>query len=275
MTKEMSFSLTRWIIFVLVALAIIIPLIISDKITLPDSSSKVVSNIYNKIESLPAGSPIIVSIDFDPSSDEELRPMVKALLRHAFKKNLRVIGMTIWDATASGTLIDSFTSVAKEMNKQDGIDYAVMPFKTGGMAILLVLAQDFYQSYPKDYKDKVCKDLPVFKGIKTLKDMKLAMDIAAGTTIDTWIVYAKEKAKMPLGAGCTAVMATDYYPFLQSGQLLGLMGGLSAAAQYESLIQHKDTASNNMKPQTVVHLVIIILIIVGNIIYFTRKKKQT
>jgi len=274
MTKEMNFLVTRWVIFVLVALAIIIPVIIADKIPLPDTSSKVVKNIYDKVDSLPEGSPIIISVDFDPSSDEELRPMIKALLRHAFRKNLRVIGMTIWDAAAGGTLIDIFGEIAKETGKQDGIDYAIMPFKPGGSSILLLIAQNFYEGYSRDYKNNTCKELPVFKGIKSLKDMKFAMCVSAGQAVDTWIIYGKEKAKMPLGAGCTGVMATDYYHFLQSGQIVGLMGGLGAAAQYETLIQHKDTATRSMKPQTVVHGMIILLIIAGNIIYFTGKKKK-
>jgi len=273
MTKELSFNVTRWVIFTMVALAIIIPVIVADKIPLPDTSSKVVKNIYDKIESMPEGSPMLISVDFDPSSDEELRPMIKGLLRHAFRKKLRVIGMTIWDAAAGGTLIDIFNEMAKESDKQDGIDYAIMPFKPGGSSILMLISQDFYQGYPNDYKNNRCNDLPVFKGIKSLKDIKFAICVSAGQAVDTWIIFGKEKGKMPLGAGCTGVMATDYYPFLQSGQLVGLMGGLGAAAQYETLIQHKDAAHKSMKPQTVVHAMIILLIIIGNILYFLGKKK--
>mgnify|MGYP001601542363 FL=1 len=78
---------------------------------------------------------------------------------------------------------------------------------------------------------------------------------------------------MPLGAGCTGVMATDYYPYLQSGQLLGLVGGLGASSQYEALINQRGTATESMKPQTVVHSLIIMLIIIGNVVYFLSRKK--
>ncbi|MBI4712760.1 MAG: hypothetical protein HY762_05605 [Planctomycetes bacterium] len=273
MTKEQRFTVTRWIIFGLVALALIIPIVYNKYIKLPDTSSRVVKNIYDHIESLPEGSSIIMSIDFDPSSDEELRPMVMALLWHAFKKNLRVIGMTIWDAAAGGTLIDIFTTVAKEAKKQDGVDYAIMPFKPGSSAIILMLSQDIFAAYPQDYKKAETRDMPVFKGVKSIRDMKFAMCVSAGQAVDIWIVYGKEKGKMPLGAGCTGVMATDYYPYLQSKQLLGLMGGLGAAAQYEVLIDKRGTATDSMKPQTVVHALIIVLIIIGNIIYFINRQK--
>jgi hypothetical protein len=275
MTKELSFNLTRWVIFILVALAIIIPIVIRKHIKLPETSSGVVKNIYDHVESLPKDAPIIVSVDFDPSSDEELRPMINALLRHAFRKNLRVIGMTIWGPAAAGTLVDIFTKMAQESNKQYGIDYAIMPFKPGGMQIVILLSQNIFEAYPKDYKDKNTKELQVFKGIKNLKDMGFAICVSAGQAVDIWIAYGKEKGKMPLGAGCTGVMATDYYPYLQSGQLLGLLGGVSAAAQYETLIKCQDRAIESMKPQTVVHSLIILLIIVGNIIYFIRLSKKS
>lgn len=269
----MKFNVTRWVIFVLVAIAIVIPVIFKEKIKLPDTSSSVVKNIYDHIESLPERSPIMLSIDFDPSSDEELRPMTLAVLRHAFRKNLRIIGTTIWSIQSVGVMGDVFTSVAKEFNKQEGVDYAIMPYNPGGSVIILNLCQDVFFTYPKDHKGMSTKDQPVFKNIKTLKDMKYAMCISAGNAVDTWIIFGKEKGKMPLGAGCTGVMATDYYPYLQSKQLLGLIGGLGAAAQYEVLIKHKGTATDSMKPQTVVHSLIIILIVIANIIYFTNKKK--
>lgn len=231
-------------------------------------------NIYDYIESLPPGSPMLLSIDFDPSCDEELRPMTVAVLRHAFRKNLRVIGMTIGSIQSIGIMADIFTNVANESSKKEGVDYAIMAFNPGGSSVLLNICQDIFFTYPQDYKGNSTKDLAIFKGIKTLKDMKYAMCISASSTIDMWIVYGKEKGKMPLGAGCTGVMATDYYPFLQSKQLIGLLGGLGAASQYEVLVQHKGTATENMKPQTIVHCLIILLIILGNIIYFTAKRKK-
>ncbi|MDI6733740.1 MAG: hypothetical protein QME51_08890 [Planctomycetota bacterium] len=274
MTKEMKFTLTRWIIFILVALAIIIPVIIREKIKLPDTSSKVVKNIYDYIESLPEGAPVILSLDFDPSSDEELRPMATAVLRHCFRKNLRVIGMTIWGPPAYGTMSDIFIKTSRELNKQDGIDFAIMPYKPGVSSVILNLCQDFYFTYPEDHKGRKTKDLAILKGIKSLKDMKYAMCISAGNAVDVWIIFGKEQGRIPLGAGCTGVMATDYYPFLQSKQLIGLVGGLGAASQYEALIKMKGTATESMKPQTVVHSLIIILIIIGNISYFLSRRKH-
>jgi len=68
-------------------------------------------------------------------------------------------------------------------------------------------------------------------------------------------------------------MATDYYAFLQSGQIYGLMGGLKGAAEYEKLIgRPKDTASRSMDAVSIAHVVIVLFIIVGNIAFFAAGK---
>jgi hypothetical protein len=277
MTKELKFNVTRWIIFALLAIAMLVPLLIAEKMKLPDPKPfQVVKNIYDKIESLPEGSPVILSIDFDPGSAGELRPMTLAVLRHCFGRNLRVVGMTLWGPAAAPLMGKMFTQAANEYNKKDGVDYGLVPFKPGFGTILLLISQDFFGAYPKDHKGNNSRELAVFKGIKSLKDFSFAMDISAGNAVDAWIVYGKEKGKMPLAAGCTAVMATDYYPFLQSKQLLGLMGGLNAPFQYEALINTPDearVAREGMKAQTVIHCFLIVLIIIGNIIYFVNKRK--
>lgn len=277
MTNELKLQVTRWIIFALLAAAILIPLLpfVRARIELPKPEAfDVVRNIYDKIEDLPDGSPVILAIDFDPSAQGELRPMALALLRHCFRKNLRVIGMTIWGPMTPPLMEDIFKIVAEECHKTDGVDYALLPFKTGGSSNLLLINQDFFMAYPEDHRKEATKGLPVFRGIKSLRDIGFVVDIAAGTTIDIWIIYGKEKGKMPLAAGCTAVMATDYYPFLQSKQLLGLIGGLNAAYQYEALISKPGAAFEGMKAQTVIHLFLILLIILGNILYFTGRWKK-
>jgi hypothetical protein len=39
-----------------------------------------------------------------------------------------------------------------------------------------------------------------------------------------------------VAVGVTAVMAADMYPYLQSGQLIGMLSGLKGAAEYEKLV---------------------------------------
>jgi hypothetical protein len=66
-------------------------------------------------------------------------------------------------------------------------------------------------------------------------------------------------------------MATSFYPFLSAGQMVGLLGGLKGAAEYEMLIDKPGMGQRGMDAQSVCHLVIILLVIAGNVGYFMRK----
>jgi hypothetical protein len=78
-----------------------------------------------------------------------------------------------------------------------------------------------------------------------------------------------------VAGGVTAVEAPLLYPYYPR-QLLGLMGGLQGAAEYEAALvagypQYRassEVAIAKMGPQTVAHLVILGLIILGNVAYF-------
>ena len=98
------------------------------------------------------------------------------------------------------------------------------------------------------------------------------MDLAAGNTPEMWVLFGQEKYKFPLAAGCTAVMAPDLFPFLQSKQLTGLIGGLAGAAEYETLVDHPGSATIGMRPQSVTHLLLILFILLGNLMYFLNRR---
>ena len=82
----------RWI-FLVVALITAIPIIIP--LDLPVQVTKDVRGVYDEIEAVPDGSPILISFDYEPGSTPECDPMATAILKHCFRKNLKVIGVTI------------------------------------------------------------------------------------------------------------------------------------------------------------------------------------
>jgi len=63
------------------------------------------------------------------------------------------------------------------------------------------------------------------------------------------------------------------YPYLQAGQIEGIIGGLKGAAEYEKLVEHPGGGIVGMTAQSVGHIAIIIFIILGNIGYFAIRRK--
>ncbi|MFW6157074.1 MAG: hypothetical protein ACOC7J_07125, partial [Armatimonadota bacterium] len=103
------------------------------------------------------------------------------------------------------------------------------------------------------------------------------IDFAAGNIPFTWIAYAGERYKQDIATGITAVMAPDLYPYLQSGQLVGLINGLKGAAEYELLMELDPAVAPGMlgmSAQSIAHLLIIVLVIAGNIAYFASGRHR-
>ncbi|MES4792903.1 MAG: hypothetical protein C4321_07885 [Chloroflexota bacterium] len=111
------------------------------------------------------------------------------------------------------------------------------------------------------------------RGIHSFADVLLIVDITAADTIRNWISFVSQPYRVPIGIGCTAVMAPEQYPFLDSGQLVGLLTGMKGAAEYEALVRRPDFATRGMVGQSAAVLLIILFIAVGNLGYFAGRRR--
>lgn len=257
--------LDRRAIFALIALAILIPLLYP--IGLPIRISPEVKRVYDHIESLPAGSVFLMSLDFDPASKPELYPMAVALLTHAFRRDLRVVGMTLW-VTGTGMAEKVVSGVAADFGKRRGEDYAFLGYSPGGSNVIINMGQDLNAAFPSDHYGQRTADLPALRGVRSLRQVNYVVSLAAGTPgVESWYLYGKEKYGFELGGGVTAVIAPGLYPFLDTGQINGLIGGLRGAAEYETLIGVKGKGVAGMDAQSAAHLIIIGLILLCNFFY--------
>lgn len=268
---EKLLKIDRRILFVLVALAVTIPLLFRFQMAVPPTRH--VISMYNKIDSLSKDSHVLISFDYDPSSKEELQPMALALLHHCFKKDIKVIGMTLYPA-GTGLAEKAIREIGNEYGKKSGRDYVFLGFKAGSSLVIMNMGEDIYTAFQKDFYGKKTDGMQVLKGVSSLRDIDYAVNLTAGGIYEAWIVYGREKYGFDLGVGCTAVMGPEMYPFIQSKQLNGFMGGLKGAAEYETLVGHKDRASAGMAPQSVVHVLVVCFILFGNFIYFATGRKK-
>jgi hypothetical protein len=261
--------LDRRIIFILMALGIALPLI--TRIGLPVRVTPDVRSVYDYIDSLKAGDAIIISYDHDTGTLPEMVPMSTAILRHAFSKNIKLIGMAL---RAEGTAIgqQAFKRVGDEFSKKEGVDYAFLGYRPELTAAILGMGTSIERVFPKDENDTPITDLPVMQNIHNYGDIALVISISDDDTPVYWINYANARYHVQVAPAVTAVMATTFFPFLNSHQAIGMIAGLKGAAEYERLIDRKDMASRGMDAQSIAHLVVIGFIIIGNIAYFATKR---
>lgn len=245
---------------------------------LPTYSSDVVKGLYDAIDALPPRSPVLFSFDFDPGSEAELVPQARSMLTQCFRKNLRVVAITLYSVNSPPLMNEIVQEIAKNPEFAttivEGKDYVVLSYNPGGAAAIINMAQDFYMTFPADHNGKPAKGQAATDGIATLKNFPVVITLSAGNLPDTWIGIGQDRYKFKLGLGCTAVMATDYYPRLPAGQLVGLVGGLGGAYQYECLVNTPGSATQRMLPQSIIHPLIILLVVIGNVMFFLEKRKK-
>lgn len=265
-------KIDRRVIFLLIAVAVIIPLLFP--MGLPVDITKPVQSVYDKIEELPRGAVVVLSIDYDPGSEAELYPATLAFIEHCFRRDLKIYMMALW---APGVTLGNIAldEIAPKYNKEYGIDYINVGYKPGGAVMLLTLGRNVVDIVATDYAGAPIDDFPLGQQVKTSRDMDVVMTFSAGDPgILHWIIYFNARFGVPICGATTAISAPRQYPYLSSGQLVGLLGGLKGAAEYERLVDMKARATAGMDSQSFAHVLIVIFIIIGNIILVYERRKK-
>jgi hypothetical protein len=239
-----------------------------------DRPSRLVQPLYDKVESLPPGSAILISCDYTPSSAPELEPMAYALTRHALLEGHRLCFVSMWpDGSNQIERVVSQVIAEEFPDRREGSDWVNLGFKSGSEMLINAMRQDISAMYTTDVNNKPLRDLPALAGIGTLADFALIISLSSGTPgLKEWILYAGDPLRIPLGGGCNGAGTTQFLPYFPR-QLLGLLGGIKGAAEYETALaeghpefpQRTMAASDSMGPQAVAHIAIIVFILLGNL----------
>jgi len=265
-------NIDRRIIFVLIAAAVIIPLLAP--IGLPVTVTPQSKSIYDEVEALPPGSNIIVSFDYDPAAAPEVHPMALSFLRHCFERKHKVIIMALWPQGAQ-MAVRALAEVGGEFDLEYGRDYVNLGYKPGGDIVIKSMGSSILEVFPRDMAGRAPAGLPLMAKVKNLNDIALVMDLSAGDPgIPAWVRVGNALYHRKIAGGSTAVSAPQFFPYLQTGQLIGLLGGLKGAAEYETLVKYPGAATSRMDSQSVAHLVIIAFIIFANVAYFISRRYQ-
>jgi hypothetical protein len=164
--------------------------------------------------------------------------------------------------------------ISNEYGKKYGEDYVFLGYKPYPAIVIMNMGEDFRDPFPNDFYHNKLDDLPLMKGVKNYDNVGLVCVITSTSGIDMWLVYGQGKYRFPMVSGLSAVMATDYYPFLYSGQLKGLIAGLKGASEYEKLIGKPAWATKGMVVQSFAHILIVLFIIICNVCYFITGRKE-
>ncbi len=269
----------RWI-YLTVAIVVIVPLLFP--VGMPTTITPPVKNLYDYVDNLQGtGKAVYLVTDFDPSTMPELLPMATAILRHCFAKKIPVylhgglyaayVGMAV---RALEIVLPDFPDVIY------GKDYIFLGYVPGVSLVILKIGESINKTFEYDYYGNKLDTLPLNKMVDNYKNIGVVIDLAGSALTESWIAYAYQRYGARIGSGTTAVSAAQYYPLLQTGQLVGMLGGLKGAAEYEKLLKDNGITTGRMEAtigmdaQSFVHIYIILIVILGNLSYFVVRRKK-
>jgi len=276
----------RWI-FLFIAIGTALPIIFP--IGLKVTTTPPVQDLYDRIELMDSTSVVMVSFDYGPSTAPENAPMVDAVLRHCFAKGVRVIvvalfpiGGVIMADQSLGRILPDFPDL------EYGIDYVNLGYKSGGQASMKQMGEELHNVFPVDHRNNTPLDeIPLMQEVHAYRDMDLVVSISTGIIGEWWANLVNAQFGIPVAVGCTAVSAPKYYAYLLSGQMVGLIGGLKGASEYERLLLDGYpwteriydragiyTAMKGMDAQTIDHSIILVFILIGNIAFFGTRGRR-
>jgi hypothetical protein len=280
--------LDRRIIFLLMALAITLPMLL--KLRVPEYPTPIVKSAFDELEKLPPGSNVLFSFDYEPGSAAELDPMATAMVWHAARKGHKLFFMGLWplgQPLIQKTIDDVLGKDFPEY--RDGEDYVNVGFQINGEGLIRLMCTNIREQIQTDKKGNMLADLPMTRNIRTLRDFKLLVCLSAGTAgTKEWVQYAVTPYGLNLISGVTGVQAPGLYPYYPT-QLKGMLGAIKGAAEYEQILGDRypefrtrdgkpvrghGEGLGAMPPQLVAHLLILGLIIAGNVILAIQKRYQ-
>ncbi|MBX3356373.1 MAG: hypothetical protein KF724_11825 [Phycisphaeraceae bacterium] len=280
----------RWI-FLAMGLAVALPILFEARF--PEKPTAVAERAFNTINNLPDGSRVLLSFDFDPASEPELGPMATSLVRHCALRGYSMYFITLWPFGPQ-MIADKIREVLKEdfPHLVEGVDWVNLGFQAGNEAVMQQAKSDFLRTFPRDVRGISVTQIPMMSGIRTTRDFACLIAVSAGYPGGKeWVQYVvtpERGSATPLKAvvGCTGVQTPQLFPYYP-GQLDGLIGAIKGAAEYETLVNDKveklnpgapippkyQEAVRRMGPQLVAHVLMVSLIILGNVIYFTSRRR--
>lgn len=264
-------AIDRRVLYTLLLVVITLPLF--KPIRLPMVTMPSTQKLYQAIESVPQGGFAIVSATWSGGTRAENMPQTEAILRHLMKRRLRV-AIFSFDQQGSQFSYNIASRLAKEYGYEYGKDWVHWGYRPIVGVVLKSLVRDIPSTFATDRDGKPTKDMPVMKGIKDIKNVDVIVEIAASGIYMDWIgLVVGANPNLKFGFCPTAVMAPETYPYMDSGQIVGIMEGMRGAAEYEKLVNTMGLATKGMGSISLAHVLIMVLIIIGNLGYLATRAR--
>ena len=268
-------NIDRRVIYAALIAVILIPLFLPG-LSLPIYPGKQSTDFYNTVQQVAKQSPnkiVIVDGQWSPSTRGENQWQAEAVITHLMMRHLHfaILSFDTQNNTVMQTLV--VAPLAKKYGYVYGRDYVNWGYRPIAVFVptLKGLVVDIPGTIKKDYKGTPLDQIPVMKGIKTRADVGAVVEVTPTASADTWLGLFEQNNTPPFLFAPTAVMAPTYYPYIDTGQISGMLTGIKGAGDYEKLLGTHSFGTRAAGALSLAYALIILLIIIGNVGYYASR----
>lgn len=260
----------RWV-WLLLVIAYAVPVLYP--LNLPVPVTEYPRSAYNAVDALPAGSVLALDVSIGMNSVPELMATTVVIIKHSFMKNLKLVTWSI-DEPQGPVLTEMAIREAnpEKYGKKYGVDYVILPYLAGGEAAEVSMMNDIPATTSRDYYGTSITQLPMMSTIKSSKDIKLIVAIAATQADDRVRQYG-------IAGGQKFIFVTylantpGAIPYVSSGNLISVLGGAIGGAQYETLLKQPGRGIAVTDSLNSLIILVIGLVAVSNIVHLFQRSK--
>lgn len=259
-----------------VALPFVVPIPVPPAVVLPDTQK-----FYDTIEAVandPVASKKLVILDtnFAAGTIAENGAQAEAIMRHLMRRKLRFAIFAYNDPQGrqlGQRLADKLSAQYGYVYGRDYVNWGYRP-PDAIVPLLKAAVRDVPGTFGNDINGTALAQVPAMHDVRTVNDIGLIVEITAFPNIVNWIQYYQRTGDQPIPTlyAPTSIMAPEAFPYLKSGQLQGILVGLSGAIEYEGLIKERGFGTQASASLSLAHGLIILLILLGNAGMFAARR---
>jgi hypothetical protein len=263
----------RWLYLATVVL-LIVPFVVAIPMP-PGSMSPATMGLYEAVDSCPSDKVVLVDSSWDMGSQAENYAQLECVVRHLCRKGIRFV-VTSVGVTKFGPSIanDVIRRIASEEGRQYGRDWVILGYvEVGGNigAVIDGLCRDLHRICPADFRGTPVGELLLMQSVRSIRDVHLIYCITYSPPSE-WISMVRGQHGTLVAFGCMSIMAPNYFMFIDSGQLCGMLVGNRGAAEYEARLGEPGQGTKLIMVASFGNGIIVLAALLGNIGQWAAKR---
>jgi hypothetical protein len=234
------------------------------------------AGFHDRMQTLGAGSTVLLAFDYDTGQTVELNPAARAIVGDLAHRQINVIAVST--TLVGAQIAQSILREAAQQNPnwQYGTNFINVGYVPGAESGLRGLTENWLPASRLDFDKQFVRSLPLGMRVRSLGDLALVVEIAGkDEVLRWWMEQVQPHSRVPVIAAVSAGVEPSARTYRDAKQLAAFLRGLQGAAEYELFSNQPSLSVHTVDAQSFTQLVVAGIIILGNLVFlFGRLQKK-